>query len=158
MEIKMDPWPTVNVPTEYGSVQLAFTEAGHVCVTDQDSFTYRGTAYRIRVHLYANSYANSSWGTRDASVSYNTITKVSGGADAPRTYRSAIINALTETVRAFVAENPDILRLAEYTDAEREVRRAMAEAAELAAKLDAVNAELAAARKRMDDNRPATVQ
>lgn len=154
-------YPTImNVPTALGSVNLAFTDGSHVHVStdahindDVPTVRYRGTDYLVSVHLYAEH----GWGPNpDPSMAYQVhLKRRPQWDDASRTARAAIVEVLSSAVRQYVADHPDVLRQAEYADANNDADRTEGKITELAAELKTLRTELRKQRARQARNTPA---
>lgn len=147
-------YPTVTIDTPLGAVQAAFTEADHVSVTtdahvndDRPTIVYRGRDYLIHLHLYASR----GWTQGDYAPS---VKSRDNWSDAPRTYRQAIIDTVSDAVRAYAVSHPEVLRAAEYADAHNDAESLEKEANELAEKLADVRKRARAERKREAYNAP----
>lgn len=143
------------VSTPLGDVSCAFTDAGHVSVTtdahvndSRPTVQYRGRDYLIHLHLYASR----DWSIDPAG--HTSVKSRDNWSDAPRTYRQAIIDTVSASVREYALSHPDILRAAEYADASNEVERLEKEASEASARLKALRAQLKVERARASRHAP----
>jgi hypothetical protein len=145
------PWinyPTFKaVPMAYGPVDMAFTDGSHVSVRSTE-ITYRGKGYTCNVGLYADR----EWQPNPAH--YASVHRAGSIESAPPTYHAAIIDAIVTAVREYVAANPDVLRAAEFADANNEADHLDDEVARLSADLDKLRAEAATSRARAERNKP----
>ena len=112
------PCPRITVESGIGPVMLAFTDAGHVHVScdahvndDKPSVEWRGEGYLPSVHLYAEH----DWSPKPGE--YVHMTRRSNWSDAPPSYRDGIVRHLSDFVRQYVAEHPDVLARARLADA-----------------------------------------
>jgi hypothetical protein len=146
------------IPTKFGPVNLAFTQGSHVHVADSrhgdysgetEPFTYRGKPYYLSVHLFADV----QWGEKDPSAFEISRADAYGKYVAP-TYRTAIVAELTRVVTEFIGENPDVLREAEYADANNVAGHLSDKIDEMEQKLEILRAQNRAALERRDENRP----
>jgi hypothetical protein len=150
--------PLICLATEYGSVYVVWTHAGH-CHVSTDSWRYSGENYAItyRRNQYRvaslHLWAASDWSEdpRDPAVS-NHRTEF-----APPSYQKAITEAISASVREYVAAHPAILPAADVNDAQNELTRALKEEDEISTQLRAaftrtltVRGRLAAARAELD--------
>lgn len=138
-------YPEIMLSTSVGEVRAAFTNGSHVAV-DPKSVTYKGVEYVGMMHLYADG-DSGPWTPREKTGDY--LRRASDWKDAPRTYAAAIRAAMVDAVRAYVAEHPEVLRDAEYADANNALSRLEDERAEAAEKLAEVDAEIAAVEARL---------
>lgn len=151
-------YPTIeDVPTKYGSVTLAFTNAGHVHVQTEGHvndtkpvLTYRGLEYLASVHLYAAT----DWCEGSERYGFYITRRSPTERTASPTARLAIVDALTDTVRAYVADHPEVLRQAAYADANNEFERVQTLRDELLKEQAELATQLEALAKVMADNAP----
>lgn len=144
--------PRVSVDTPLGTVECAFTSADHVSVTtdahindSRPTVQYRGRDYLIHLHLYASR----GWTSGDYASS---VKSRDNWSDAPRTYRQAIIDTVSDAVRAYAVSHPDILRAAEYADASNDADRLAREVQEASDALKSLQAQLRSAERRAARN------
>lgn len=153
--------PAVTLNTAYGLVRAAFTRSTHVAVSVQahhndnlPALTYRGTDYIGMVHLFAGE-PGERWAIRDLSdVSLSKRGNYGNNADAPRTHRDALVSALTDAVMAYISDDPDVLRQADYSHAAQLLHSLEQDQVEAQTTLDRIMGKVEAAQRLMDENAP----
>lgn len=150
-------YPTIDLTTAYGPVRASFTSSHHVAVhIDPTPLVYRGKEFGGMAHLYADG-PDGAWSPRSRTdVTIAAKVPYGLGKDAPPTFRSAMLDAMRSALLGYVADNPDILRAADYAQAHRDLNGLEKEADELAGKLAAVRKDVRAAEAMRDANRPPT--
>lgn len=145
-------YPRVTIDTPLGAVECAFTSADHVSITTNahvndhaPTVQYRGRDYLIHIHLYASR----GWTPGEHAPS---VKSRDNWSDAPRTYRQAIIDTVSDAVRAYAVSNPDVLRAAEYADASNDADRLSREVQEASDTLKSLRAQLRSAERRAARN------
>jgi hypothetical protein len=150
MTRKWIKYPSVPLETALGPVVAAFTDGGHVAVgtdgahisDDNPALVFRGRDYLANVHLYAEpGDGREPWSPRRSDRSI--VKKRRPYVDAAPTHAKAIEEAIISAVRAYVAANPDVLRMAEAAQANNELVNLEEKRAEAVAALADIDASIA---------------
>lgn len=151
MTRKWIKYPSVPLETALGPVVAAFTDGGHVAVgtdgahinDDNPALVFRGQDFLANVHLFAEpGDGREPWSPRRSSSDVS-IKKRRPYVDAAPTHAKAIEEAIISAVRAYVAANPDVLRMAEASHANNVLLDLEEKRAETVAALANIDASIA---------------
>jgi len=150
--------PQIILPTEVGEVEVTFTEAGHCHVSanassghDPGDVVYRGRHWYVSMHLYAATGWSEDSGRADSGDYRHQFTEAGtfGGHVVPRTYRAAIVAAITKAVARYAQAHGEILAAAERNHLEHDLETAEKDVREISAKLAAAEAKAEGFRQRL---------
>ena len=145
-------WETYKVVTEFGPVQVVFTDIGHASVSvdayvndHNPTVQWRGRDLLPHTHHYA---ANDWSVNSDRSQSY--VSYRDNWSDACQTAVKHAENVARSAVLAVLAEYPDAPRKSERNNATREMESIRKELSDLRRKRAELNEQLFAAERRLE--------
>lgn len=145
--------PYVTAETKYGKIRMHAVngsrvmvdvgdETGHAHINDnRPALTYRGQEYIGSVFFDVTATGISA---TDVSISRRPE-----WSSAPKTYAAAMVEAMRETVAAYIAEHPEFLPAAEYADVNNALDSATEKRDKLAAELAEADATVKALAARL---------
>lgn len=149
--------PVRVLTTPFGAVRAIFTTGKHVHISTEDDapLMLRGKPYRVSLGLVADD--GVTWTTGDRTFYISVTRQDVYGKEAPPSHRAMIIGACIAAVSTFIGDGgADVLREAEYVDANNDVDRLQAKIDEMNVEIRALQVDLSHARARMRRNEART--